>query len=162
MKILCILLTGTLVVFCNLLRTSSLKNERTGEHAISVKENDKIVYLFFKVEKNASDTERIILEDKKTVSGKLKSNPFFDEREMKTGDFIVSLTDAAGKEMVKQSIADPLNPVMEVYEETISRNRVSLEHAEFSIRYAHSENIQIVKIEKVSPSGKKLLFTQKL
>jgi len=162
MKILCILLTGTLVVFCNLLRTSSLKNERAGEYALPVKENDKIVYLFFKVEKNASDTERIILEDKKTVSGKLKSNPFFDEREMKTGDFIVSLTDAAGKEMVKQSIADPLNPVMEVYEETISRNRVSLEHAEFSIRYAHSENIQMVKIEKVGPSGKKLLFTQKL
>ena len=162
MKILCILLTGTLVVFCNLLRTSSLKNERVGEYALPVKENDKIVYLFFKVEKNASDTEKVILEDKKTVSGKLKSNPFFDEREMKTGDFIVSLTDAAGKEMVKQSIADPLNPVMEVYEETISRNRVSLEHAEFSIRYAHSENIQMVKIEKVSPSGKKLLFTQKL
>lgn len=119
-------------------------------------------FICFKVEKNTSNTEKIILEDKKMVSGKLKSNPVFDEEELKVGDFVISLTDTRGKEVVKQIVEDPLNPVMEVYEDTISRNKVSLQNAEFSIRYVHSENIQMVKIEKVTNTGRQLLFTQKL
>ncbi|MCS3530737.1 hypothetical protein [Chryseobacterium sp. JUb7] len=162
MKNLFILLTVPVMVFCNFLQTKLLNNNDVGKETFHLKGSDKIVYLFFKVEKNTSNTEKIILEDKKMVSGKLKSNPVFDEEELKVGDFVISLTDTRGKEVVKQIVEDPLNPVMEVYEDTISRNKVSLQNAEFSIRYVHSENIQMVKIEKVTNTGRQLLFTQKL
>ncbi|MET3537354.1 hypothetical protein [Chryseobacterium limigenitum] len=124
---------------------------------------DQIVYLFFKVEKNNSGVEKIVLEDKKIMEGRLKSKPSFDRNSAKTGDFIISLNDANGKEIVKQIVGDPLNPELERFdEEGMSRNKVSLQNAEFSVRYSHSEEIKVVRVEKVTTDGSQLLFTQKL
>ena len=97
------------------------------------------------------------------MEGRLKSKPSFDRNSAKTGDFIISLNDANGKEIVKQIVGDPLNPELERFdEEGISRNKVSLQNAEFSVRYSHSEEIEVVRVEKVTTEGSQLLFTQKL
>jgi len=149
-------------LFCNFQVMKDLKSNKTNRIETENQTASKIGYLFFKVEKNVSGVEKITLQEKKITEGKLKSNPVFDEKSIKTGDFIISLTDANGKEVVKQTVEDPLNPVMETYENGISRTKVSLQNVEFSVRYSHSENISVVKIEKVTAAGNQLLFTQRL
>lgn len=135
-------------------------------HAVSVdilKKRDRIMYLFFKVEKNSSGNEKIILQQSTVSEGKLKLSSVFDRSDVQQGDFIITIEAADGKEMAKQLLKDPLNPEMEVYEkEGISRHKASLKAAEFSVRFSYSENIRAVKIEKATEAGVILLFTQKL
>lgn len=163
MRNLIIILMLPLYFFCNFLQLKDLNGKTKIAATSTLSKNAKIVYLFFKVEKTNSGVEKITLQEKKIVDGKLKSNPTFEEGEGNVGDFVVSMTDASGKEIIKQLIEDPLNPSREVYaKDEISRNKISLENAEFSVRYSHSAEIQTVKIEKIMSSGKKLVFTQKL
>lgn len=147
---------------CNILQVKYLNGKPENTSINSLSKNSQIVYLFFKVEKTDSGSEKITLQEKKIADGKLKSNPIFDESERKIGDLVISMTDANGKEIVKQLIEDPLNPTREVYGDKISRHTLTLQNAEFSVRYSHSAEIQMVKIEKITDSGKQLLFTQKL
>ncbi len=134
----------------------------TGSPVVSVK-GERIIYLFFKADKDQSGNEKIILQDRKISEGKLKLAPSFDRSEVEKGDFIVTIAEAGGKETGKQLVKDPLNPVMEVYEkEGISRHKATLQSTEFSARFSYSENVQLVKVEKVTDSGVQLLFTQKL
>ena len=149
-------------LFCNFQAMKDLKSNKANRIEVQNQAVNKIGYLFFKVGKSISGAEKITLQEKKITEGKLKSNLVFDEKSTKTGDFIISLTDANGKEVVKQTVEDPLNPVMETYEDGISRTKVSLQNAEFSVRYSHSENISAVKIEKVTTAGNQLIFTQRL
>lgn len=150
-------------LFCNFLQMKDLQGNSRVRNDKLLEAKDQIVYLFFKVEKNNSGVEKIVLEDKKIMEGRLKSKPSFDRNSAKTGDFIISLNDANGKEIVKQIVGDPLNPELERFdEEGMSRNKVSLQNAEFSVRYSHSEEIKVVRVEKVTTDGSQLLFTQKL
>ncbi|SDQ85976.1 hypothetical protein SAMN05421664_2872 [Chryseobacterium soldanellicola] len=149
-------------LFCNFQGMKDLNRNNIDKAETKNQSSNKIGYLFFKVEKDASGVEKITLQEKKITEGKLKSNSIFDEKSTRTGDFIISLTDTNGKEIIKQKVEDPLNPSMETYEDGISRTKVSLQNAEFSVRYSHSENISAVKIEKVTSKGSQLIFTQKL
>lgn len=150
-------------LFCNFLQMKDLHGNDSVKNENSLKAKDQIIYLFFKVEKNNSGVEKVVLEDKKIMEGRLKSKPSFDRNSAKTGDFIISLNDENGKEIVKQIVGDPLNPELERFgEEGLSRNKVTLKNAEFSVRYSHSEEIKVVKVEKITTDGTQLLFTQKL
>lgn len=163
MRNLIILLTIPMYLSFNFLHLKGLDGSSQAKMDVDLSKNSKIVYLFFKVEKNNSGSEKITLQEKKITEGKLKSNLNSDESNGQTGDFIVSLTNANGKEIVKQIVEDPLNPSREVYDrEEISRAKISLQNAEFSVRYSYSAEIQMVKIEKISEKGKQLVFTQKL
>jgi len=135
-------------------------NEMKVQHS-SLNKN-QIGYLFFKVEKDKSGVEKVTLQDQKISEGKLKFTPTYDRNSANVGDFIITLTNASGKEIVKQSIEDPLNPVMESFEDTIQRTKLSLQNAEFSIRYPHSVEVSMVKVEKITNGGNQLLLTQKL
>ena len=136
----------------------------TESPAVSVPvKSERIIYLFFKADKDQEGNEKVILQNRKISDGKLKQMPSFDRNEVQKGDFIITIAEAGGKEVGKQLIKDPLNPVMEVYEkEGISRHKASLQTTEFSARFSYSENVQMVKVEKVTDSGVQLLFTQKL
>lgn len=150
-------------LFCNFLQVKDLNRNSDVRNENLLKGNDRIVYLFFKVEKNNSGVEKVVLEDKKITEGKLKSKPSFDRKTAKMGDFIISLNDVNGKEIIQQIVGDPLNLELERFsEEGIDRNKVSLQNAEFSVRYSHSEEIKVVKVEKITNTGSQLLFTQKL
>lgn len=143
------------------LQINHLQENKIATERSSLNKN-QIGYLFFKVEKDKSGIEKVILQDQKLADGKLKYTPTYDRNSANVGDFIITLTDSSGKEVVKQSIEDPLNPVMESFEETIQRNRLSLQNSEFSIRYPHSAEIRVVKVEKITNGGNQLLLTQKL
>lgn len=163
MKNLMIFLTLPFYFFYSFLQVKEVKD--TGENPAmrTLSKSPQIAYLFFKVEKTNSGAEKITLQEKKITEGKLKSVPNSDENNGQNGDFIVSFTNANGKEIIKQIVEDPLNPSREVYDrDQISRNKISLQNAEFSVRYSHSDEIQMVKIQKISETGKQLLFTQKL
>lgn len=150
-------------LFCNFLQVRDLNREGAVRNEKIEKSKDQIVYLFFKVEKNTSGIEKVMLEDKKITEGRLKSKPSFDKNAARTGDFIISLNDTSGKEISKQIVHDPLNPELERFgEEGISRNKVALQNAEFSVRYSHSDDIKIVKVEKITNDGNQLLLNQKL
>ncbi|CAA7194742.1 hypothetical protein CHRY9293_01030 [Chryseobacterium potabilaquae] len=131
--------------------------------SVSPTDKGEIIYLFFQVEKNISGQYKIALQDKKITEGKLKSIPSFSEKALKVGDLIISLMDSNNKDVVKQILEDPLNPIMENYsEEGISRNLVPLQKAEFSIRYSKLKSITMIKIEKKTLSGTQIIFTEKL
>ncbi|MGG7440981.1 hypothetical protein ACQ7CU_23245 [Chryseobacterium arthrosphaerae] len=125
--------------------------------------SERIIYLFFTADKDQSGHEKVILQHSKVSEGKLKLQPSFDRNDAQKGDYIITVAEAGGKELSRQLIKDPLNPVMEVYEkEGISRHKASLQSTEFSARFSYSENVQLVKVEKVTDAGVQLLFTQKL
>lgn len=152
-----------LFVYCSFLQVNGLPKGDSSKSKNSVSDKGQIGYLFFKVEKNSSGLEKITLQSKKIADGKLKSVPSFDRNSAGIGDFIVLLTDESGKEIVKQLVEDPLNQNMESFEkEGISRHKVSLETAEFSVRYSHSAEIQTVRVEKITSAGNQLLFNEKL
>ncbi|WP_162800969.1 hypothetical protein [Chryseobacterium sp. KLBC 52] len=125
--------------------------------------SDRIIYLFFKADKDQSGNAKITLQSSKIANGRLKHVPSFERDDVRKGDLVITLTGSDGKEVGKQLVKDPFNPELEVYEkEGISRHKASLQNTEFSARFSYSENIQSVKIEKATDDGVLLLFTQKL
>lgn len=163
MKDLFNLLIVPIFLFCSFQKENGLAHDRGWIEEKGVKENDRIIYLFFKAEKDKSGNEKIILQERKVSEGKLKSVPSFDRNEVRKGDFIITVMEADGKEAVKLLVKNPLNPELEVYEkEGVDRHKTSLQHAEFSVRFSYSETLQLVKVEKATDSGVQLLFTQKL
>ena len=161
MKFLIIILALPICIFSN----PNIKNDDSQKvSSINVlSSNSQIIYLLFSVKKTNSGSEKITLDEKIVTKGKLKLNSNYDENQGEIGDFIVSLTNESGKELIKQIVENPLNPTREVYSENeISRIKLSLQNADFSIRYAHSPEIVMVKIEKITKSGNQLLFIQKL
>ncbi|MCT2407278.1 hypothetical protein NZD88_06955 [Chryseobacterium antibioticum] len=163
MKNLLNLLMVPVLLLCSFQKSSTLGYFRDKVSGAEIRKEGNIVYLFFQTDKEAGGKERIILQEKKITEGRLKFTPSFDRSEVEPGDLIVILSDSGGKEVSKQLVKNPLHPEMEVYEkEGVSRKKIPLENAEFSVRYAYSEQIQMVKIEKVTESGTQLLFTQKL
>lgn len=148
-------------MFGNLLPLNHLDGNRGIRAENRLERDNQITYLFFKVEKTHSGQEKITFQGKKMSPGKLKLEPTFDRSSAIPGDYIISLSDSSGKEIGKQLVKDPLNPEMEMYENGISRNKVVLQNAEFSIRYSYG-NITMIKIEKLTKEGTQLLFTQKL
>lgn len=163
MKNLFNLLMVPVLLLCSFQKNSALGYWWDKTAGAEIRKEGKIVYLFFQTDKEASGKERIVLQEKKITEGKLKFSPSFDRSEVESGDLIVILSDSGGKEVSKQLVKNPLHPEMEVYEkEGVSRKKIYLDNAEFSVRYAYSEHIQMVKIEKVTDSGTQIVFTQKL
>ncbi|MDQ1855927.1 hypothetical protein [Chryseobacterium sp. WLY505] len=125
--------------------------------------SDRIIYLFFKADKDQSGNAKITLQSSKIANGRLKHVPSFERDDVRKGDLVITLTGSDGKEVGKQLVKDPFNPELEVYEkEGISRHKASLQNTEFSARFSYSENVQSVKVEKATDDGVLLLFTQKL
>jgi len=159
MKRIITLLIITLLLCCGV---NILKSQSKADDINDTQTKNQIAYLFFKMSKNDSGVEKVSLEEMKLVKGKLKSKQIFDESAMKIGDLVITFINADGKTIEKQNVEDPLNPELETFGDTMSRHKVALKQAEFSIRYPYSEDIRSVQIEKVLEKGKKLLFTQNL
>jgi len=139
---------------------SQFKGQSQTVQKASVQSENQISYLFFKINKNGSDSEKISLVEKKTVKGKMKSKPVFNEDEVKNGNLLITFLDKRRKEIIKQNIEDPLNPELESFGDKMERHQLKLTESEFSIRFPYSEEIKSVKIEKITDSKKQLLFTQ--
>ena len=150
-------------LFCSFQKESKLGLSTDSLVEKPVKKTDRIIYLFFKADKDLSGNEKIVLQEHQVSEGRLKFTPSFDRNEIRNGDWVISVVKADGKEAAQQVVKNPLNPELEVYEkEGISRHEASLPNAEFSVRFSYAEDIRSVKIEKATGDGLKLLFTQTL
>jgi len=143
-----------------LLGTGHVKSQLQATHETTIQAENQIGYLFFKVMKDNSGSEKISLVEKKITKGKMKSAPAFNEENIKNGDLLITLMNRDGKEMVKQHVEDPLNPELESYGDEMGKHKLKLNESEFSIRFPYSEEIKSVKIEKITNSKNQLLFTQ--
>lgn len=134
------------------------------KHSVtSAAKSERIIYLFFKADKDQSGNAKITLQSSKIADGRLKHIPSFEREDIRKGDLVITLTGSGGKEMGKQLVKDPFNPELEVYEkEGISRHKASFQKTEFSARFSYSENVESVKIEKATDDGSQVIFTQKL
>ncbi|MES2544289.1 MAG: hypothetical protein V4548_05350 [Bacteroidota bacterium] len=144
---------------------AGVNNSNNTSKAIKVytnQEEQKIVYLFFKIKKNGPTSNEITLYKTKTVKGKLKSlSPFIPEN-VKNGDLIITLTDNEGNEIIKHNAKNPLYPEFESFGEKIERYNMTLDENEFNFRFSYSEKIKNIKIEQLINSEKQILFIQKL
>lgn len=148
-------------LLCSFQKESNLIESKHSE--IVTKKSDRIIYLFFKADKDQAGNAKITLQSTKIADGRLKHMPSFERDDIRKGDLIITLTGSGGKEVGKQLVKDPFNPELEVYEkEGISRHQAALQYAEFSTRFSYSENVQSVKIEKATDDGVQVLLTQKL
>ncbi|HCN12706.1 MAG: hypothetical protein IAE62_07300 [Flavobacteriales bacterium] len=123
---------------------------------------NKIVYLFFEIEKTAGGLEKVILTDTKVSSGSFK-NASLENKENIPVNLRISMIGKSGEVLEERIIEDPLNPVLEVYaEEGLSKNQLQLNKAEFSVRFNQKGNIASVKVEKITKNSKNNLITVKL
>lgn len=150
-------------LFCSFQKENGLTENRQSLSENMTRKGDRIIYLFFKADKDQSGNAKVTLQNTKIANGRLKHISSFERNEAYKGDFIITLTESDGKEVAKQLVRDPFNPELEVYEkEGISRHKASLQSTEFSARFSYSENVQTVKVEKATDDGVQLLFTKKL
>lgn len=150
-------------LFCSFQKENGESQNKKLNSETVIKKSDRIIYLFFKADKDQSGNAKITLQNSKIADGRLKQISSFERNEVRKGDLIISLTSSNGKEVAQQLVRDPFNPEMEVYEkEGITRHKAAFQKTEFSARFSFSENVQMVKVEKATEDGVQLLFTQKL
>lgn len=130
--------------------------------AVAKPVESKIVYLFFEIEKAENGVEKVTLTDTKTTAGVVK-NGAIDNKPSVPGNLLISLLGNNGEVVEERIIEDPLNPLLEVYaEEGLSKNKLKLAKAQFSVRFNQKGEISQVKIEKITENAKNNLLTFKL
>ncbi|WP_143071371.1 hypothetical protein [Kaistella jeonii] len=123
---------------------------------------NSIVYLFFGIEKTPSGSEKVTHTETRITKGIIK-NTSIDNKENKAGNLLITMLGKGGEVLEERIIEDPLNPVLEVFaEDGLSKNKVNLSKAEFSVRFNQKGEISSVKIEKITTTSKNNLITLKL
>ena len=123
---------------------------------------NSIVYFFFEIEKAENGLEKAKLTDTKTSAGFVK-NGAIENKASNPGNLLISLLGKNGEVMEERIIEDPLNPLLEVYaEDGLSKNKLKLNKAQFSVRFNQKGEISTVKIEKITQNSKNTLLTLKL
>ena len=154
-----IFIVSILLLSCDT-QTSVIKENTT--IPMGNKIENKIVYLFFEIEKKADETEHIKHTDTKTAVGILKKGSI-QNKENLPGNIAVTFLGKDGKIISEQIIEDPLNPMMETYSaEGLNREKLKFPKAEFSIRFNQTGEISSVKLEKITKISKNHLITIKL
>ena len=123
---------------------------------------NRIVYLFFEIEKDGNSLEKVKLTDTKIADGFVK-NASLENKAPNPGNLYISLLGKSGEVLEERIIEDPLNPLLEVYaEEGLSKNKLNLKKAHFSIRFNQKGETSSVKVEKITEQSKNHLITLKL
>lgn len=123
---------------------------------------NSIVFLFFEIEKEGNGLEKIKLTDTKITEGFVK-NASLENKTAIPGNLYISLLGKNGEILEERIIEDPLNPMLEVYaEEGLSKNKLKLTKAEFSVRFNQKGEIASVKVEKITEKSKNTLIILKL
>ena len=156
-----IILSGTLLVM-NSCRSQSVSSMNSGTTASPQPLENKIVYLFFEIEKAENGVEKVKLTDTKVSPGMIK-NASIENKENVAGNLLISMIGKNGEVLEERIMEDPLNPVLEVYaEDGLSKNQLKLSKAEFSVRFNQKGEISSVKVEKITSNSKNNLITIKL
>ena len=148
-----------LMASCNVQSVSSMNKDTTSK--IALPENN-IVYVFFEIEKTPSGAEKVTHIETRITKGTIK-NTAIDNKENVAGNLLISMLGKGGEVIEERIMEDPLNPLLEVYaEEGLSKNKVNLNKAEFSVRFNQKGEISTVKVEKITTNSKNNLITLKL
>lgn len=148
-----------LVVSCGSQKTVTAEN--SSKTATKTMEN-KIVYLFFEIEKTKNGTDHIKHTDTKITDGTLKTGSL-QNKEYLPGNIQVTFLGIDGKSISEQIIEDPLHPMMETYaEDGMNKEKINLPKAEFSIRFNQTGNISSVQLNKITEKSISHLITIKL
>ncbi len=127
-------------------QTASVSNSASSASAKPAE--NKIIYLFFEIEKTEGSLEKVTLIETKSTQGFVK-NGAIDNKPSIPGNLLISLLGNNGEVLEERIIEDPLNPVLEVYaEEGLSKNKLKLQKAQFSVRFNQKGEITTVKVEK--------------
>lgn len=157
-----ILITISFLMSCSSKSVSTSSSLSTNSAAPIVKNENAIVFLFLTIEKEANGNEVVKLTDKKTTEGTIK-NSSLESHENAPGNIRVTFLGKNGEEISERFIEDPLNPMMEVYtEEGINKEKMTLQKADFSVRFNQNGDTESVTFEKITNSSKKHLITLKL
>ncbi len=159
MKIFFLFAVSTALVFCS--SATYKKEDSVPPSQVSKNSSDKITYLFFTIQKN-NGNETVKFESQKTADGKLKSFPEFAERNLKTGDLLITIFNNKNQPAYQQIVKNPLNPVVESYDGEMKQNQLSFDKADFHIRFPYSQSINKVTVEILKNSKKIILLNQKL
>lgn len=147
------------ITSCNV-QTATLNN--SASNTVEKPVENKIIYLFFEIEKQDGSTEKVTLTETKSTQGFVK-NGGIDNKPSIPGNLLISLLGNNGEVMEERIIEDPLNPVLEVYaEEGLSKNKLKLQKAQFSVRFNQKGEISNVKVEKITSNSKTTLISLKL
>lgn len=147
------------MVSCNV---QSATPNGSGSTIKVVTPENSIVYLFFEIENTPSGMEKVTHTDTKITKGIIK-NTAIDNKENMAGNLLITMLGKSGEVLEERIIEDPLNPVLEVYaEDGLSKNKVNLKKADFSIRFNQKGEISSVKVEKITANSKNNLITLKL
>lgn len=159
---------STLMISAFLLNCSSHKSASVGNSSNSsinnqaTKAENSIVYLFFTLEKEANGNEVVKHTETKVIPGSIK-NASLENHENAPGNIRVTFLGKDGKEISERFVENPLNPMMEVYtEEGINKEKMTLQKADFSIRFNQTGETAAVTLEKIAANSKKHLITIKL
>lgn len=144
---------------CNVQSTAKSLSTSTNQ---MIKPENKIVFLFFEIEKAENGIEKVTLT-KTTASAGFVKNASIDNTASTAGNLLISLIGKNGNVLEERIMEDPLNPLLEVYaEEGLSKNKINLQKAEFSVRFNQKGEISAVKIEKITSNSKINLLTLQL
>ena len=155
------LLLGTFLLLgaCNSQKTSSTQSSAPAPTVVA---KNSIIFLFFEIEKEADGLEKVKLTDTKIAEGFVK-NASLENKAPNPGNLYISLLGNNGEVVEERIIEDPLNPLLEVYaEEGLSKNKLNLKKAHFSLRFNQKGEISSVKVEKITEQSKNHLITLKL
>ena len=138
----------------------SVTNSNSSSSSVKIaKPENAIVYLFFEIEKEGNNLEKVTLTEKKISAGYVK-NASIENKSSAPGNLQITMLGKNGDVLEERVIEDPLNPVLEVYaEEGLSQNKLSLKKAQFSVRFNQKGEISSVKVEKINANSKNTLIT---
>lgn len=154
-----LLIILTLLLNCG--SKNSVASDSSPISAVTKTENS-IVYLFFEIEKSENGLEKVKLTGTKISEGFIK-NASIENKASLPGNLLISFLNKSGAVLEERIIEDPLNPILEVYaEEGLSKNKLNLKKAEFSVRFNQKGEISNVKVEKITEKSKNTLITLKL
>lgn len=147
---------------CNSQKPASVQSSSMGGNSMVSSDKNQIVFLFFTIEKTDNGGEKVNLTESRITEGTLKEMSI-NNAPPRPGNLIITLLSANGEEVEHRIIEDPLNPVLESYEEGgINKQQANFERADFSIRFNRKGNISSVRVEKISNNSKSILFNAKI
>lgn len=162
MSKLCILFLFSVTILLNSCDSQSVTSASSASTIAAKPVENSIVYLFFDIEKSENGAEKVTLTDTKITEGLVK-NGAIENKPSIPGNLLISMLGANGEVLEERIIEDPLNPLLEVYaEEGLSKNKLKLTKAQFSVRFNQKGEISSVKIEKITENSKNNLLTFKL
>lgn len=157
-----ILLTISFLASCGSKSASTSSSISTNSETKTMKTENAIVFLFLTIEKETNGNEVVKLTEKKITEGTIK-NASLENHENVPGNIRVAFLGKDGKEISERFVENPLNPMMEVYtEEGINKEKMTLQKADFSVRFNQTGDTKSVILEKISSNSKKHLITIQL